>query len=446
MKRLLIALAVIGALVAAPVFASTITGATYVGTINIANVGTVASNVSFPVTISTSNLITQGFIASDCENTCIQIGGADVAYMPARTGQTTWMVFAPSVPVGTSTAKLYTGGPDMGSKIRYFPGKSGYTTVDSIDLELGVNFKFELKGYFDFGAYDAGDGSEEYLLNKPAAIDIYYSGAGSITAAIYGGGGTSVQANGLTSGEHTLIVQADGTNLKIYWDGVEKVTGVLGAANVPDNASAYQFIFDFSDITFVMPYMEYQKMFIPHDALLPEQHIVWENGATFTDLSGNGHFATPTWRTTTSDADVTATLDIFTASNLSVAEGVVIGGGVDLLPGAPDDADFPSGSAYDEGETGGLIIDELVNEALATADIPEAIFWYPVAFVIAIAIGFGAYGLTKSLLVQSIVSAVVMAGFCGGGVLGDGLLPWFTVVIFGVEAAMLLVIQEKFAA
>jgi hypothetical protein len=562
-KKVLIALVVIGALVAAPVFASTITGATYVGTINIANVGTVASNVGFPVTISTSNLITQGFIDADCENTCIQIGGADVAYMPARTGQTEWMVFSPSIPVGTSSAKLYTGGADMGSKIRYFPAAGGMTTPDDPALELGDNFKIEQKVFVDTSA-----GASKYLAYKQDAIETtatagnittkiysYFTPTGFVDAAaqwsnegntyddntatfaqdavdatlgdtwsdflelthaaittssirvwvnydgatrkdidvdayysaawhdVYSGVannlawtdcpigseqtvtamrfrqllGTPAVANillfevdfqgslsvstAVATGEHTVTTTADGTDLKLYVDAVEVDSEPLVGASVIDNANNWAFLQNNSAL-----YMESHKIYIPYDAADPEQSIAWENGATFTDLSGNGHTATPSFRTTTTDGDVTASLDIFTTNALSVAEGVVIGGGVALLPGAPDDADFPSGSAYDEGETGGLIIDELVNEGLATADIPEAIFWYPVAFVVAIAIGFGAYGLTKSLLVQAIVSAVVMAGFCGGGVLGDGLLPWFTVVIFGIEAAMLLIIQEKFSA
>jgi len=35
-------------------------------------------------------------------------------------------------------------------------------------------------------------------------------------------------ATGLTSGEHTLKITADGTNLKTYWDGAEKDSDALG--------------------------------------------------------------------------------------------------------------------------------------------------------------------------------------------------------------------------
>lgn len=129
-----------------------------------------------------------------------------------------------------------------------------------------------------------------------------------------------------------------------------------------------------------------------------------------------------------------ATFTTLVSSSGSGTTGVPI---ITILPGA-----IPN--MYTEGETGGLLgLDNLVNPALATAGIPEAAFWYPVAFLVAIALGFVAFGFTRQLIVQAVVSAVVMACFCGGGVLGDGLLPWWTVFIFIIEAIALVVIQEK---
>jgi hypothetical protein len=99
---------------------------------------------------------------------------------------------------------------------------------------------------------------------------------------------------------------------------------------------------------------------------------------------------------------------------------------------------------YTEGATGGLLgLGNLLNPALLVADIPEAFFWYPIAFAIAIALGFIAYGLTKTILAQALISAIVMGIFAGGGVLGDGLLPFWTVIVFIIEAIMIFLIQEK---
>jgi hypothetical protein len=99
---------------------------------------------------------------------------------------------------------------------------------------------------------------------------------------------------------------------------------------------------------------------------------------------------------------------------------------------------------YDEGQTGGFLgIQTPINNALAAADIPQAVFWYPLAFGLALLLGFGAYSGTKSLFAQCVVSGVVMAFFCGGGTLGGGLLPYWTVVVFALEAGAILLMQNK---
>lgn len=600
MKKLLMFTGLLMAVVltAVPVFASTITGATYIGTVLITNTSSVASNVCVPFTLSTSNLINYNYINSACDNTSIQINGSDVAYMPARTGTSSWMVYSPSVPAGASNAKLYTGGAAMNGKIRYFPGTAGMMIADSGTLEPGDNFTFEQKGFVDTGA-----GAGKYLIHKQNAFKTYVS-AGTVSSAIAtvtpnvtidivpnaagtmggdmptifgaatywealddpagapddattyissggsgvnkfaqvnlenpaflgtwttkinsvsvyfritslnmnlinatpflyldgntttgalqtdngagvytsynqtlarpGGGswtasdidalevGITLNDNGnnsfctqlfirinydyaidsaivshaLATGEHTIKTTADTVDLKLWIDGVEEASIALGGASVINNVNDWYFV-----QADCMPYMEYTKITVSGTL---QSHIVWENAATFSDLSGHGHTATPTYRTTSNDGDVSAVLTSFEPNNLSQASGSSTGGGTTFITAVPDDSDFPSGSAYDEGNTGGLIINDLVDPALVEADIPVAIFWYPLSFAIAIGVGFLAFGLTKTLLVQAIVSAVVMALFCGGGVLGDGLLPWFTVVIFAIEAVMVLVIQEKF--
>jgi hypothetical protein len=108
--------------------------------------------------------------------------------------------------------------------------------------------------------------------------------------------------------------------------------------------------------------------------------------------------------------------------------------------------DVPSSipNMYDEGATGGLLgLGSVLDPALSSADIPTAMFWYPIAFLIALALGFLAYSKARSLIIQAAVSGVVMACFCGGGVLGSGLLPYWTVLVFVLEAILLILIQEK---
>ena len=112
----------------------------------------------------------------------------------------------------------------------------------------------------------------------------------------------------------------------------------------------------------------------------------------------------------------------------------------DVLVSAAPDA-IPN--MYDESGSGPPPLAPLLDPALSGADLPNAAFWFPIAFLIAIALGFVAYGFTRNLIIQAIVSGVVMAGFCGGGVLGTGVLPYLTVVVFALEAVLIIIIQEK---
>lgn len=117
-----------------------------------------------------------------------------------------------------------------------------------------------------------------------------------------------------------------------------------------------------------------------------------------------------------------------------------LSGGTALVSSAPT----APGQMYTEGHTGGLFgLGDLLDPALGVTGTPVEVFWYPIAFLVALVLGFGAYKVTRSLLMQSIVSACIMAGFVGGGVLGDGLLPFWTVLIFLMEGILVWLIQEK---
>lgn len=555
-----------------PVLASTITGATYKGDVTITNASTLASMVSVPFTLSTPSLVTNGYIEADCLNTSMQINGTDVAYMPGYSANP-WIVYVSSIANGSNiVSKLYTGGPDMGGKIRYFPAAGGMTTADSATLEFGADFAHEVKAYFTgatgtvynkgtayyesfveankFFAYKAlsvagytpnttfvelGNGTytrtgenigtlasgnyvkvtlelsktgnptgtlsvvmrktaDDSLIGTFGTIDVStiagarttytfwgyvnnpvnqnvrilaeYSGgnAGNYiltyydnysmndgnNVCYYSGGaytdGLDTMDYGFSyynstifgyatipAGEHTYKCYIDGANFKVDLDGVNSSTTAF-TGSIADNANDHTY-FTASNV----PYMEYTKTWIGG---VLQQHVYWEYGATFNDASAGNHDATPTFRTTSSDADVSAALTSFVPTGLSSAS-IIPGATVALVTSAdgPDIADFPS--MYDEGETGGFWgFEDLLNPALATADIPEAMFWYPIAFVIAIALGFAAFYFTRQLIVQAVVSAVTMACFAGGGVLGDGLIPYWTVIIFAVEALLIILIQE----
>jgi len=564
-------------LVAMPVMASTITGALYKGNVTITNTATAATNVSVPFTLSTAQMITDGYINGTFTNTSIQINNADTAYMPGWDANP-WITFTPSISAGNNiNAKLYVGGPAMDGKLRYFPDTAGVTTNDADALELGSNFEYEVSGYVSVSS----DNTINYIINKseafklltynnylisaigvssednswayganwfaqtftpattfttdkvmlqlqkasspggnfvvriratdggglPTVTDLttgsvtcasittqgwytvpitsytftagtkyaivisaasgnasnfiaahkfgnYYTGGNAVSSTNSGvtwtadttrdfsfmvgnivfGFGTRTISHPLTSADAVVKVTADATNLKLYVDGTEEDSIALDAATVPNNANNYICFANDS-----MPYVNYQKITVGGTL---QQHIAWQYAATLTDQSGQGNNpASVSFRTTSSDEDVSAALTSFEPASLSNAT-VTPGTAVELIqsPDLPDVADFPQ--MFDEGQTGGLIFDDLINPALAESAIPQAVFWYPIAFFIAILAGFIVYGATQQLLAQALTSGVVMACFCGGGVLGDGLIPYWTVIVFAIEAGMILIMQE----
>lgn len=91
-------------------------------------------------------------------------------------------------------------------------------------------------------------------------------------------------------------------SLSLYIDNV--LAGATTGASVPDNSENWTFLQNN-----VMPYMEYHKIWVGGTL---QQHIEWEyTTGNFTDLSGNSHDAAPTFRTTSSDADISALLTSF---------------------------------------------------------------------------------------------------------------------------------------
>ena len=176
-------MAVVVSLIISPfaVLASDISEAEWIGTVRITNNGSATTNVSVNFSLATQPLINDGFVNVTLSNTAIRTGaGADVAYMPAPSGEDAWMVFVPSVASNSTVDdQLYTGGSiDMAAKLRYFPGAGGTTTPDSANLELGSNFTVELKGYVDTTAVGSN------LTSKDDAFIIFVNATDTISADI----------------------------------------------------------------------------------------------------------------------------------------------------------------------------------------------------------------------------------------------------------------------
>lgn len=137
---------------------------------------------------------------------------------------------------------------------------------------------------------------------------------------------TSVTVSGLASGEYNLTASADGTDFELDF-GVTSNTTTLNGVSVLDNANDLIT----GSIVSVM-YFGSQEITIGG---VQKQYIDWDYGSTFTDQSGTGNDATPTFRTTSSDADVSAELLSFRPVAESTAPSYSVSNAVDFITDTP---------------------------------------------------------------------------------------------------------------
>jgi len=259
---------------------------------------------------------------------------------------------------------------------------------------------------------DAGTGA--------STTDEIYNNDGTITAATWG----------------------DASALNIYIDDVLEDTGTL--VTVPDNSATWTFAENYS-----LLYLEYQDITIDGTQA---QYITWEYATTFSDQSVNSNDATPTFRVTSSDIDVTAELVSFEPVTLAVVDSFTVAGTVNILTGSPDA--IPQ--MYTELDFENVPGAEAVNEILSEGGIPQALWWYPFLYIGIVIIGFLTYEATTlrvssgrispesagngSLLVMFIVMEALIAIF---GIMNP--VPFWPALLFPIAAIAIIVSQKHFS-
>jgi hypothetical protein len=232
-------------------------------------------------------------------------------------------------------------------------------SVPSGDVSNRLENSIATPGIYPNGAhvYSGNSGGTWFSNGNDCGFKAYSSAVRIISAST-------------TSGEHTVKVTADGTNFKIYVDGVEKQSEPLLGTSVPNNASNWTFVENNS-----VPYVEYIKVKVGG---VLKGHWVWQNAATFTDQSGNGNTGSPSFRTTTTDADVSVAIKGFAA----VEQSLFSSGDSDAGPEIVADNDIPAMPAgwyinlHAETFPGGTQINDFFNGI----DIPPLLFWICLAY------------------------------------------------------------------
>jgi hypothetical protein len=297
--------------------------------------------------------------------------------------------------------------------------------VDGATLDLGTSIMSVLVGWGIIGGAITANTATINMTGTP----LYFQGGGETYGDVsITGIGTGFILGGTNTFANLSIVGRNAINDSLIITDDQVITGLLTLTGYNSTT---------------------KKLRVKSNNPLITQYQISTDTADITncnisDISGAGGFAAPYWNLsiyTYHDTDYGNNANIlFPRQAAAAVADPGAGAGVALVSAAP----AQPGNMYTEGHTGGLFgLGAILDPALTAANIPVEVFWYPVAFFVAILLGFLAYGWTRTIIIQAIVSAVTMAAFCGGGALGDGLLPYWTVLVFVIEAVMVFVIQEK---
>lgn len=275
---------------------------------------------------------------------------------------------------------------------------------------------------------------------------------------------------GATATAIKVRLNVENTNTTAYFDGAVLIVGsssdlettrrienlqllvndtlmdCSGNATVPDNSNDWYYVTNGA-----MPYMEYTKITVD-DTL--QQHIEWEyTEGDFTDLSGNSHDATPSYRTTSSDPDVSATLSSLLPVEEAKLDTFTLQSSYSILT---ENATLPS-DTYDELDVSKIPGGAAVNEMLTEGDIPQAAWWFPFLFLGICVVGLIVYGATTlgrtgmgdrlregqidgSLLTMFVVMELALAVF---GIIG--VIPKWPMLLFPIPGIALILSRKHYS-
>ncbi len=213
--------------------------------------------------------------------------------------------------------------------------------------------------------------------------------------------------------------------MSLWVDGVEVTTALTNEA-IPNTSTNWTFASGNTTL-----YLTRQRIWLGGSL---KQDISWQYSPTepvyLYDASGNGNTATPTLRTSGSSANVTANLTSFAPITPTTSDPTNPAITADNLT-APFDEPPNLYSELNLSFPGAA----LINELLDGANIPRALFWFPIIFGLLNLIGLATYALTRSIMIQGIVIGflIILASIMGG--FGYWVAIEFTIMAIAITIA-----------
>jgi hypothetical protein len=405
--------------------ASDITGAMYRGVVQATNSSTAATNIAVPFTANTTSWIANGILNATATNVVAQSDtDADIPFMPGY-GSNPWILFYDSISASSDRDVTLYLGDVSGGDIAYFPGSTGMSIADHSSLEPGNSCNLSITTHVNTAV--AGVISQK---NAGGNLKLLSDGAGKVTA-------TDTNRSAVTisypiTGLHWYQAVTTPTTMSLIIDGVT-VNSTAVSGSDTDYADAWQ-IGSSSTL-----YITSANITISGTL---KGSWNWEYGATFTDDSGNGRTGTPTFRTTSSDADVSAELTMFAPIDTATVDSETTSSWPSIMAEVPEQ----SSTMYSENTSPGIFFAPLVETFWPYSGLPNSFFWYCFAFVFIVGAGILVYAVFASkgysaMLIKVIVMMAVMIFF---SVPGTNIYGGYVPIYFGMWCFGILVLSKSY--
>ncbi len=304
------------------------------------------------------------------------------------------------------------------------------TLIDTLTI-AGVGVGTTWRYGYGFVNYNSGIAARlwtGFIQNSTSGVTLANKG-GVLNVYSYNGGiAVQVQSSNVSatvsSSERTINVSSNSTSLGIYVDAALQMTAPM--VIIPNNASNWILVPN------RMPYMEYASISVNGTQ---RGYWNWEYGATFSDDSGNGNTATPTFRTASSDPDVSAVLVSLSPITSAEATGWTVSSYGTMVTQAPT---APSGM-YTELQTSTLPGNQFVVDVFGASNTPVALFWFTIPFALMVILGMLIFHASRSLLAQFGVMCIIVIAFASSGV-----IPYWPIYIFALDGIGLMVISKSY--
>lgn len=288
-----------------------------------------------------------------------------------------------------------------------------------------VAFETEVLYYYD-GAYK--DTGETVSVDTWFLLEIRNVDWNSGTYDIYLDG--SLAQSGatmeVTSANANIIRIINTTGTSECW--IDDVQVSIPAISIPDTDADW--VIGDPDVT---PYINYWELDVDGEQVC---YIDWEYGDTFYDSSGYDNDAVPTFRTTSSDAYVSAEIISFEPYAPATAGTVSANFTGYIVTDVPEEPE----TLYTEG-TPDFFLAPFITEMLALGNVPPFFFWSTAAFMITIVVGILVFAVSKSLLLKAIVMFSLMLAFSLPGV---NIYGTFAAILFAFFALADLLLSKHY--